>query len=296
MPHPERVLFPECGVRREELAAHYLRAADVLVREASGRAVTVVRYPHGIGEAGFFQKHERTPGREDDPIRIEDPSDLVRWVALGAVEFHLPLGRLAPTAGVDALHDWAVMDLDPHAPAGWREVVAVSRALTTVLAHAAIPWIAKTSGQSGVHVLIAIVPTPARAATEAMERVARLTRRLVPDVATVARRVRDRGPRVYLDYLQNAPTRTMAAVFGVRAVEPAPVSWPVQLDRLVDVAPDDFTVRSARGVLLPDWNRGPPVDLLSALDAAGIPSVQDLRRADRAVGAGGERTKTSGRR
>lgn len=274
----DRVLFPEAGLCRADVMRYYERVADGVVAACQGRAVTVVRYPQGVAAAGFFQKYQERAGRRQ-PIRIEDPGELLSWVGLGAIEFHVPLGpsRADPRGAAD--HDWAVMDLDPNPPAGWAQVVGAARVVATLFDHVGLPMRVKTSGRRGVHVMVPIEPLPAAQATVAMERLARVACTLWPEGVTVTRRVSGRGPRVYLDYLQNGSHRTMAAVYGVRAIEPAPVSWPTTIAALPTLDPHAVTVATVLcRPRLPGWERGTPVDLGRALDRAGIPSAADLRR------------------
>ncbi len=274
----DRVLFPGAGLRRADVLRYYEHVAEGVVGACRGRAVTLVRYPRGVAHAGFFQKHQERAGRRQ-PIRIEEPAELLRWVALGAIEFHVPLGHASPEVPGPAEHDWAVMDLDPNPPAGWADVVDAVRVVATLFDHVGLPMQVKTSGRRGVHVMVPIEPTPAVEATLAMERLARVACVLWPKGVTVTRRVSERGPRVYLDYLQNGAHRTMAAVYGVRAIEPAPVSWPTSFAALPTLDPHAVTVATVlRRPQLPAWERGPAIDLGRALDRAGVPSAVDLRR------------------
>ncbi len=274
----DRVLFPEVGLTRADLMRYYALVADGVVTACQGRPVTVVRYPRGVAAPGFFQKHELRGGCRQ-LIRIEDPVELLKWVGLGAIEFHVPLGPTAEERRGSVGHDWAVMDLDPNPPAGWACVVAAVRVVAALFDHVGLPMQLKTSGRRGVHVFVPILPTPPAETTLGMERLALVACTLWPGGLTVTRRVRDRGPRVYLDYLQNGARRTMAAVYGVRAIEPAPVSWPTTLRALSALDAQRVTVAAVlRRPQIPAWERGNAVDLGLALDRAGIPSAADLHR------------------
>ena len=274
----DRVLFPEVGLTRADMMRYYALVADGVVAACQGRPVTVVRYPRGVAAPGFFQKHELREGRRQ-AIRIEDPVELLKWVGLGAIEFHVPLGTAAREQRGSVGHDWAVMDLDPNPPVGWAGVVDAARVVATLFDHIGLPMQLKTSGRRGVHLFVPILPTPPAEAALGMERLARVACALWPVGLTVTRRVRDRGPRVYLDYLQNGAHRTMAAVYGVRAIEPAPVSWPTTLAALPALDAQRVTVAAVlRRPQVPAWERGDAVDLRLALDRAGIPSAADLRR------------------
>lgn len=275
----DRVLFPDDGITRRDLLAYYARVAPLLVPHLADRAVTVRRWPHGIAEPGFFQKHP-APGRTD-PIRIDDADELLHWVALGAIEFHVPLAPLSdPTR-----HDWAVLDFDPQPPLGREAAWGAARAAAAVCGRLGIPFRVKTSGQRGLHLFVPVVPTPSRAVLVAVERLARLIRAVLPDLVTLEWRRARRGPRVYLDVGQNARSRTMAAVYTVRARPGAPVSWPVAPAELTRPPGPVPTLAAVRQSPLPAWDRPQAVDLARILDAHGVPAVEALRRLESLAGA-----------
>jgi len=273
IPHPERILYPEIGLVRAELALYYHHVAAPLLEHLHDRPLTVRRWPEGLSGPGFYQRYRHQRGAAPRPIVIETVGDLMAWVGVGVIEFHSPLGRRQD----HGRHDWAVMDLDPHPPAGWPELVRVAGVVLALLARCEIPAALKTSGADGLHIFLPIRPTDPHEVEAAMERVARVVTLAVPEQATVTRRVADRGPRVYLDFLQNGPKRTMATVYTARAVPEARVSWPIRAQELAD-GPEPFTVRTVMGRAVPPFPRGEPVDLTHALDAAGLPPLSELRR------------------
>jgi bifunctional non-homologous end joining protein LigD len=275
LPHPERVLFPQLGVTRAMLAAYYAAMAPYLLPHLRGRAITVRRWPKGVTGPSFYQKHP-APRRPSAPeaaaqrwIAIDTVDELVRWVGLGAIEFHVSLGP----ADQPHLHDWAVMDLDPNPPAGWPAVRQAAQAVARLLERLELPYRLKTSGGQGVHFYIPVAPGDPRVLTACMEALARLTAAALPDLTTVTRRVAERGGRVYLDYLQNGQHRTMAAVYGVRATPSASVSTPITLAEL-GFSPEHWTMervldRVARAGDRFAWT-GARVDLPQRLAAWGL--------------------------
>ncbi len=271
--HPERVLYPAIGLSRAELMLYYYHVAGPLLGHLQDRALTIRRWPHGILAPGFYQRYRYQSRHERYPIVVDSLSELLRWVGLGAIEFHSPLGRV----GDGGLHDWAVIDLDPNPPADWAAVVRVARVTLDLLDRFEIPVSLKTSGARGLHLLVPIEPTEPHRAQDAIERVARVVSLALPEDATVARRVAHRGARVYIDYLQNGPRRTMAAVYSARAGPDARVSWPVGREDL-DRGPEAFTVRSTLHRSVPFWPRVRPVPMEALLDREGLPTVEELRR------------------
>jgi bifunctional non-homologous end joining protein LigD len=286
IPHPERILFPRDGISRAELAVYYAQAGPALLPHWRERAITVRRWPHGIDQPGFYQKHAGRSGLAGDGaprIHIGEVETLVTWVGWGAIEFHVPLHRDG------ALHDWAVLDLDPNPPAGWEEVLAVGEVVVALLKRVGLSFNLKTSGGDGLHFYLPIVPTPAGEVTGHMEVLARIVAATAPRVATVTRRVAARGARVYVDYLQNGPARTMAGVFTVRARDGAPVSYPVTWEEIQARTPRDYGLRHVLGRPWPAWPTAPAQDLARAFAQAGLPSLAAVRQSVGGAGVGGGR-------
>lgn len=267
LPHPNKVLFPEKSITRRDLAHYYAQVAPLLIGQAKNRPVTVKRWPNGIYGTMFYQKHD--PPGSSTWITLASDEEVIRWVGQGVIEWHAPLGQF-PRLDI---HDWAVMDLDPHPPAGWPEVVFVARAFGNLLDLLGLPYLMKTSGQEGLHFYLAIVPTAQDAVVRAMAALARIMEKSFPEWVTTARLTKDRGARVYLDYQQNGHRRTMALAYTVRAVPAASVSTPVGLDE-VAVNPTSWTIAAVLERLqkvgdLFTWS-GPRVDLLDILTRRGI--------------------------
>lgn len=290
--HPERILYPAIGLSRAELVLYYHHVAPALLDHIHDRALTIRRWPHGIGSDGFYQRYRYDAGQDPTPIVVSTVDDLLSWVGVGAIEFHSPLGRRSD----GGRHDWAVIDLDPNPPAGWPEVMRVAQVTIDLLHRLRLPLSLKTSGAEGLHLFIAIEPTDPHEVEDAIERIARVVNLTLPEDSTIVRRVADRGPRVYLDFLQNGPKRTMAGVYSARAVPDARVSWPVEPHQ-IQAGPGQFTVRTVMEGLVPAFGRDRPVRLKQALDRGGLPSLPELRRVSSAPAStrreGGSETTAS---
>lgn len=230
------MLFPNIGVTRLDLLRYYQGVAEVMLPHLWGRDITVVRWPHGVTGKHFYQRHA-DHGDGSSRIRIDSADELLRWVALGTIEFHVPLGRTPDPY----LHDWAVIDLDPAAGVPWRMVATVARLVLALLAKLGLAVYLKTSGAGGVHLFLPVAPTPHTEVVGAVHSLCRLVEGAAPEWATTARRVEARGAKVYLDYLQNGHRRTMAGVFGVRANPGGTVSCPIAADEL-DRPPAEWTM------------------------------------------------------
>ncbi|CAB1128703.1 ATP-dependent DNA ligase clustered with Ku protein, LigD [Candidatus Hydrogenisulfobacillus filiaventi] len=272
-------MFPAAGITRERLARYYARVAPALLPYLAGRWITVRRWPEGVDAPGFYQRHPLSAREGAGPgITIATAADLVRWVGWGTVEFHAPLG---PAAAPDR-HDWAVMDLDPEPEAGWDRVRTAAEGVLWLLERAGLPYRLKTSGHEGLHIFIPIRPLAAGAVTLAMGALARAVAAALPETATVERQVDKRGPRVYLDYLQNADRRSMVAPYSVRGTAAARVSTPIRREEL-PLGPAPWTLEVVERRLATEGDlfawEGPRADLSAAVAALGLPAAPGRSRA-----------------
>jgi bifunctional non-homologous end joining protein LigD len=253
--HPEKVLFPDDGITKGELAAYYQQVAPVMVPHLRGRPATMERYPAGIGAKGFIQKNlgKGTPAwlaRVEVPKHggtvvhpLLDDARSLAWMAnQNCVTPHV-WNRRVP----DLAHpDLCIFDLDPGRddPAALRDAALAVRDLLAELGAAS--WV-KTSGSKGFHI---VVPLDGTAGVEAVAHVAdRVGRELVrrhPDRLTQEFAKADRGGRIYVDTGRNGYSATVAAPYAVRPRAGAPVSAPCTWDELASgaVGPRAFTLRT----------------------------------------------------
>jgi bifunctional non-homologous end joining protein LigD len=265
-----KVFWPAEGYTKGDLIAYYEAVAPLLVPYLTDRPLVLTRYPDGIEGKSFFQKdapsfvpawvrtetiYSKDAERDIDYFVVNDALTLKYVVNLGTIPLHLWASRL------EALDrpDWLVLDLDPKG-APFSDVVAVARALHEILDELRLPSYVKTSGSTGLHLL---VPLGAEYSYEEGRNFARLLALLAigaaPEVATLARPVHTRGGKVYIDYVQNGHGRTIVAPFSVRPLPGAPVSCPLRWEEVQDdLDPVAFTIktvparfRRARDPLLP---------------------------------------------
>lgn len=257
--HPDRVLFPDDGITKRQLAEYYVTVAPHLLPHLRDRPVTVQRFPRGIDGPGFWQRHlpanappwlARTEvpladGRRTEHAAVEKVADLVFWIGQDAVAFHpWPVRSDAPHAP-----DLLVIDLDPPEDAGLREgferARRVARAALEVMGARSCPCFVRTTGSRGLHI---VVPLRRGPGFEEVRRVARLLAERVverlPDLATLEPRREERGGRVYLDLQRNAPAQSAVAAYSARALPHAPVATPLFPDELEDarIGPRSFTI------------------------------------------------------
>ena len=253
--HPDKVLFAERGETKGDLADYYLRVAGPLMRVMGGRPVLLERFPEGAGGPSFFQK--RVPASAPDWLQtttVSTPNgttaralvavdtDHVLWaVNLGCLGFHV-----WPYLASDAGHaDELRIDLDPSPGVDFTGIRRAARELQQLLAELGITGYPKTTGRRGLHVYVRLQPRwdsyQVRAAAVAA---ARELERRRPDLITAAWWKEERGSRVFVDYNQNAPHKTVFGAWSVRARPGAQVSTPIGWAELDDIHPDQFTFAS----------------------------------------------------
>ena len=250
---PEKVLFAERGETKLDLVRYYEAVAEPLLRTMGGRPVLMQRFPKGAGGPSFFQK--RVPDSAPEwlqtttvqtvngtPSRALVAADLahVAWaVNLACLGFHVWPQRADDLEHADELR----LDLDPQPGTGFEDVRAAARELKTLLDELGIVGYPKTTGNRGLHVYVRLQPRwdsyQVRAAAVA---VARELERRRPDVCTAAWWKEERGRRIFVDYNQNAPHKTVFGAWSVRARPGAQVSTPIRWEELDDVHPDDLTL------------------------------------------------------
>ena len=257
---PGKVFFPQRGETKLDLVQYYLALEGPVMAAMGGRATLMQRFPSGVKGTNFFQK--RVPDNAPDwlattvvrtvngtPSRALVAADIahVVWaVNLGCLGFHVWPFR-ADIADEDHC-DELRLDLDPQPGTGFAEAVQAAFVLRELLAEHGITGYPKTTGNRGLHVYVRVEPRwDAYRVRAAAVAVARELERRRPDLITAAWWKEERGTRIFVDYNQNAPHKTVFGAWSVRARVGAPVSTPLSWDELADVHPDDLTVASVPG-------------------------------------------------
>jgi bifunctional non-homologous end joining protein LigD len=253
----DKVFWPAEGYTKGDLIAYHRRIAPWLLPYLRDRPLVLTRYPDGIGGKSFFQKDApawvpdwvRTEtlwsehgGREIHYFVCDDLDALLYVVNLGTIPLHVWSSRLARLQRPD----WCILDLDPK-QAPFEDVVAVARAIRALCEEIGLPAFPKTSGSTGLHVLL---PLGGQLTYEQSRTLGELIARVVvaelPGIATIARALRAREGRVYVDTLQNGHGRLLAAPFSARPLPGAPVSMPLRWSEVRrGLDPRRYTIRSA---------------------------------------------------
>ena len=253
--HPEKLMFPDDGITKGDLAAYYEALAAVMLPHLRGRPLTMERYPAGIGKKGFWQKDvskgfpdwlERVKvpkkgGFLHHPIITDEPSLL--WVTnQNTITQHVWISRVP---NLDC-PDICVFDLDPSND-DVKAVQAAALGLRDLLEELGLPSWVKTSGSKGFHI---VVPLDGKADTSEVERFANMVGRvfvsLAPNHLTQEFNKVDRKGRIYVDTGRNGHSATFAAAYTVRAKPGAPVSAPCTWEEIENgkATPTSFTLRN----------------------------------------------------
>jgi bifunctional non-homologous end joining protein LigD len=260
--HPDKVLFPDDGITKAELASYYETVAPRMLPLISGRPVTLQRFPNGIGRGGFLQKQvgdyfpewiERVtaPNRRTRQATVRDevtymvcrsPDDLAYLSNQACVTPHVWLSRTP-----DLYHpDQMVFDLDPASP-DTRVLLSAAAGLRELLDELGLPAFLKSSGSRGLHVVVPLVPS---AETDDVKlfsiAVAEALAARDPENLTTEGRIAERHGRLYLDIGRNGYAQTMAAPYAVRPLAGAPVSVPLDWSELDGFDPRRHTLRTIR--------------------------------------------------
>ena len=240
---PDKVLWPDVGLTKQDLWDHVHAAADRLLPQLRGRPLSVRRFPRGVGAPGFFQKDlpDHAPssirrwrqwagsaGREVAYAVVDDVEDLAWFVQQNTVELHPAIARV----DADGRPDLLVLDVDP----GERDVPVgrIAGWVREVLVELGLAPRVTTTGGRGVHVRVPIEPTDGSTLRPLTLAIARMVADRHPDDLTVEMRKAGRGGRTLLDWSRSMPGATLIAPWSPRASPLATVATPLAWDEVDD--------------------------------------------------------------
>lgn len=260
--HPSKVYFPARGETKLDLVRYYVSVETQLMRTIRNRPVMMQRFPQGASGPSFYQKRVpdsapawitecivRTPnGTEANALVAVDVAHLAWAVNMGCLGFHV-----WPSGADDIEHvDELRIDLDPSKGVTFEQVREAAHEVKRFFDELGIASYAKTSGSRGLHIYVALAPhmhdaTTVRSAAVAF---ARALERRRGDLITASWWKEERGNRVFIDFNQNCPHKTVFGAWCVRAVPNAQVSTPFAWDELPTVTNERFTIATvpSRGV------------------------------------------------
>ncbi len=253
--HLERVYWPDEKITKFDLLCYYLHVSRLMMPFLKDRPAILQRWPRGVNAPMFFQQDlESAPafikvarltnqeGRELDYAVYTTTASLLHFVNLGTIEHH----PWHSTVRKLSKPDWIALDLDPK-KAPWQHVLEVAMTVKEVCDELGLKSFPKTSGSSGIHIYLPLKP---RNDYEPVAEIARLlaaeVAHRVPKLATVERTIAKRKTeQVYVDAMQNARGKSLAAVYTARAKPKATVSMPLtwqQVEKGVKIS--DFTIKN----------------------------------------------------
>jgi len=253
--HPDKILYPEQGITKLELASYYKSIADWILPHLVDRPLVLVRCPEGQGKECFFQKHPRVGTPENlrlfpikektktEPYVIADNIEgLISLAQIGALEIHIWGSRADRIEQPDRL----IFDLDPDPEVPWNFVVQSARQVRQFLQDLGLESFLKTTGGKGLHL---VVPIDRRHDWNEVkpfcESVAKLIAKADPEHYTSNMSKAARHGRIYIDYLRNGRGATSVAPYSTRAKTGAPVSVPLAWEELTArIHSDQFNIRN----------------------------------------------------
>ncbi len=251
--HPDKVLFPDVGLTKADLAAHYQRVAEYMLPHIKGRPISMQRFPDGIDKHGFF--HKDVPPyfpawikRVEVPKRggtvthaIVDDVDTLTYLANQAcITPHVWLSRAPKLDCPDRL----VFDLDPSG-GRFADIRRAAREVGQLVEQLGLAPFAMTTGSRGLHVWVPIRPELSFDEVRGFARdVAKVLVSEHPGRLTLEARKQKRGDRILIDVMRNGYAQTAVPPYAVRPRPTAPVATPLDWGELMDsrLRPDKFTI------------------------------------------------------
>ena len=257
----DRVIFPDAGITKGDLADYYAAVAPILLPWAADRPISLVRCPQGRARQCFFQKHDagsfgehvhhvdirEKDGSVEPYLYISDAAGVLACVQMGTIEFHGWGSRVADVEKPDRV----VFDLDPDEGLDFETVKKAAADLKQHLADLGLTSFAMLSGGKGVHVVVPLTPEAEWPAVRSFaERFARALAQAEPERFTANLKKVERKGRIFIDYLRNQRGSTAVLPYVARARPGAPVAVPVGWTELRDIdTPQAFSVRDAERLI-----------------------------------------------
>jgi bifunctional non-homologous end joining protein LigD len=238
--HPDKVLFPDPGVTKRQLADYWTAVADVALPHLRDRPLTLYRCPDGYAAQCFYQKHVGAgvpaavprvaiKAGEDPYAAIDGVESLLALVQIGVLELHVWGSRAEHIDKPDII----VLDLDPAPDVPWSEVVDAGFAVKERLERLGLNAFVKLTGGKGLHVVVPVKPKPSWPAVKKFTRafvnemVRDEPRKFIASMSKVKR-----AGKIFIDYLRNDAEATAIGAYSPRARAGAPIALPVEWDEL----------------------------------------------------------------
>lgn len=252
-----KIYFPEAEITKGDVIAYYNSMADHILPYLKDRPLSLKRNPNGIHDKGFYQKdaaEEGPPWLKSYEEFAESSQKMVNYIVCNDKATLLYLANL----GCIEMNPWnsttrnpdkptyLMIDIDPSEKNTFDQVVSVAQAVQEVLNRAGAVSYCKTSGATGLHVYMPLnAKYTYEMAREFAHIVATLVHEQMPGITSLERSLKKRGPKIYVDYLQNSRGQTLASAYSLRPVEAASVSTPLLWKEVkVGLHPSQFTIHN----------------------------------------------------
>ena len=258
--HPDKVMFPELGLSKLDIAQYYGSVGRWMLPHLKGRPLTLVFCPTGVGEGCRYLRHTKVWGpKAIRRVRIQEKTKVGEYMIVDTLEGLVSLAQM----NVLEIHTWnstmdhleqpdrIVLDLDPGKRVTWTQVIAAAKEVRQLLASIGLKTWVKTTGGRGLHVVVPLVPDADWSeCLEFAHAIANLMVEQNPERYTIDFRKVGREDKILIDYLRNNRTNTSICAFAVRARAGAPVSMPIEwTDLKPSLKPDRFTLSTVQTYL-----------------------------------------------
>lgn len=252
-----KIYWPKEKYTKRDLLNYYYQVAPYILPYLKDRPQSLNRYPNGINGQSFYQKdvtgkapdwietmpYTTNEGEDKNYMLCNKESDLLYMVNLGCIEIH----PWSSTSKKPDHPDWCLIDLDPGPKNTFEQVITVAQTVKNILDVIGVKGYCKTSGSTGMHVYIPLLPKYSYDDSQLFGRwIATQVVEQLPDITTVERVVKKRRGKLYVDFLQNRPGATLAAPYSARPKPGATVSMPLHWDEVKKgLSLKDFTIKNA---------------------------------------------------
>ena len=252
--HPDRLIYPDLGISKIQLARYYEDIAAWIVPHVAGRPLTLVHCPNGLAAPCMYLKHAKAWGPSAlRRVNIQEKTKVGEYLVADSIEAVVSLAQM----GIVEIHTWnstmtnierpnrIVLDLDPGPAVTWKQVVTAAGLVRTILETLGLKSWVKTTGGRGLHVVVPI--KAAREVAECLEfsrRVSEAITRTDPQLYTTTFAKVGRERKILIDYLRNNRTNTSICAYSPRARPGAAVSMPLDWSDLT-ASPERWTLATA---------------------------------------------------
>jgi bifunctional non-homologous end joining protein LigD len=282
--HLSKVYWPEDGITKRDMFNYYDQVAEYMVPYLKDRPMSLNRFPNGIHGPSFYQKnvkdkvpdcmatmpHTNDKGEEKEYLVATNKASLLWMASLGCIEINPWFSRVTSPDNPD----FCIIDLDPDKQ-HFDQVIAAALEVRKVLDAIGVQAYPKTSGSTGMHIYI---PLGAKYTYDQSQMFAKiivtLVHKQIPEYTSLERMVKNRGGKMYLDFLQNRPDATIAGVYSLRPKPGATVSMPLSWDEVKPgLTMRDFTIHNAIARL------NETGDLFNGVLGKGIDLMKTIKKA-----------------